>query len=125
QAPLFRPVLKNLIPSRNLIVEPEGRGTAVAIAYGTGAIAKRLSDNTVVCVMPADHYVAPVTALQRTRREALPRAASQASIVAFDGTCSFETTIWRAEVRRVRPGGCREEPECAWRPCPFHMVRRG
>jgi mannose-1-phosphate guanylyltransferase len=81
QAPLFRPVLKRLIPQRNLIVEPEGRGTAVAIAYGTGVIAKRLSDEAVVAVMPADHYVSPAAAFQRTLREAVMLAKSHAAIV--------------------------------------------
>lgn len=81
QAPLFRAVLKNLIPRRNLIVEPEGRGTAVAIAYGTGVIAARLSDQTVVAVMPADHYVAPAAAFQRTLGRAILLAGSSPSIV--------------------------------------------
>jgi mannose-1-phosphate guanylyltransferase len=81
QAPLFRPLLRKLIPPRNLIVEPEGRGTAVAIAYGTGVIAHRLSDETVVAVMPADHYVAPAAAFQRTLRKAILLAASYPSIV--------------------------------------------
>jgi mannose-1-phosphate guanylyltransferase len=81
QAPLFRPVLKKLIPTRNLIVEPEGCGTAVAIAYGTGVIAERLSDEAIVAVMPADHYVTPAAAFQRTLREAVRLAASHAAIV--------------------------------------------
>ncbi|MBV8359107.1 MAG: NTP transferase domain-containing protein [Deltaproteobacteria bacterium] len=81
QAPLFRPVLKKLIPPRNLIVEPEGRGTAVAITYGMGMIAERLSDETIVAVMPADHYVTPAAAFQRTLREAVMLAASHAAIV--------------------------------------------
>jgi mannose-1-phosphate guanylyltransferase len=81
QAPLFRPVLKKLIAPRNLIIEPEGRGTAVAIAYGAGVIAKQLSDDTIVGVMPADHYVAPARSFQRTLREAILLAASHAAIV--------------------------------------------
>ena len=81
QAPLFRPLLKKLIPPRNLIVEPEGRGTAVAIAYGTGVIAKRLSDETVVAVMPADHYVTPATLFQQTLRDAITLAARHSAIV--------------------------------------------
>jgi mannose-1-phosphate guanylyltransferase len=81
QAPLFRPVLKNLIPPRNLIVEPEGRGTAVAITYGAGVIAKRLREQTVVAVMPADHYVTPATAFQRTLRDAIRLAATYPAIV--------------------------------------------
>jgi mannose-1-phosphate guanylyltransferase len=81
QAPLFRPVLKKLIPSRNLIVEPEGRGTAVAIAYGTGLIAKRLSEQSVVAVMPADHFVTPAQAFQGTLLDAIWLAAAHSAIV--------------------------------------------
>jgi mannose-1-phosphate guanylyltransferase len=81
QAGLFRPVLKDLIPSRNLIVEPEGRGTAVAITYGSGVIANRLGEQAVVAVMPADHYVNPAAAFQRTLREAIMMAAGYPAIV--------------------------------------------
>jgi mannose-1-phosphate guanylyltransferase len=81
QAPLFRSVLKKLIPPRNLIVEPEGRGTAVAIAYGTALIAERLSDEAVVAVMPADHYVTPTAAFQHTLRDATRLAAVHEAIV--------------------------------------------
>jgi mannose-1-phosphate guanylyltransferase len=81
QAPLFRPVLKNLIPPRNLIVEPEGRGTAVAIAYGAGVIAERLMDDFVIAVMPADHYVTPTGAFQHTLRDAIRLAAGHDAIV--------------------------------------------
>ena len=81
QAPLFRPVLKKLIPPRNLLVEPEGRGTAVAIAYGTGVIARRLGNATVVAIMPADHYVETAAAFQRTLRQAILLAAHHSSIV--------------------------------------------
>ena len=49
--------MRGLIPARNLIVEPAGRGTAVAIAYGGAVIAERLGADTVVAVMPADHHV--------------------------------------------------------------------
>jgi mannose-1-phosphate guanylyltransferase len=81
QAPLFRPVLRKLIPPRNLLVEPEGCGTAVAIAYGAGVIAKRLGDKAIVAVMPADHYVTPASAFQHTLHEAVMLAAGYSAIV--------------------------------------------
>ncbi|HKV53208.1 MAG TPA: mannose-1-phosphate guanylyltransferase [Candidatus Binataceae bacterium] len=81
QAPLFRPVLRRLLPARNLIIEPEGRGTAVAIAYGTSVIARRMTDQVVVAVMPADHFVAPAEGFQRTLRDAIALAAKDAAIV--------------------------------------------
>src|SRR6202040_2194307 len=37
QRDAFRRALRGRIPPRNLIVEPQGRGTAIAIAYG-GAV---------------------------------------------------------------------------------------
>ena len=81
QAPLFCHVLKKLIPPRNLIVEPEGRGTAVAIAFGTGVIAKRISKEALVAVMPADHYVTPARAFQETLRDAIALAKTYGAIV--------------------------------------------
>jgi mannose-1-phosphate guanylyltransferase len=81
QASLFRPELKNLIPADNLIVEPEGRGTAVAIAYGTAVISQRLGEQAIVAVMPADHFVTPTAGFQRTLREAITLAAAHPAIV--------------------------------------------
>jgi mannose-1-phosphate guanylyltransferase len=81
QASLFRPTLRRLIPPRNLIVEPEGRGTAVAIAYGTAIIARRFGGQTVVGVMPADHYVTPGAAFRRTLRDAIGLASNHPAIV--------------------------------------------
>src|SRR5712692_7138876 len=46
QAP-FRRALRGLIPARNLIIEPTGRGTAVAIAYGASIIKQRLGDGVI------------------------------------------------------------------------------
>ena len=58
QVGAFRPAVKGLIPSRNLIVEPAGRGTAVAIAYGTAIIAKRFGDETADCGLGAQQHQA-------------------------------------------------------------------
>src|SRR6266481_4214547 len=38
----FRRAIRGLIPPRNLIIEPIGRGTAVAIAHGAAVIKQRL-----------------------------------------------------------------------------------
>ena len=81
QAPLFGRVLKKLIPPRNLIVEPEGRGTAVAIAFGAGVIAKRISEDAVLAVMPADHYVTPTFAFQESLHDAIALAETYGTIV--------------------------------------------
>lgn len=81
QAEAFRREVKGLIPSRNLIVEPAGRGTAVAIAYGSATIAKRLGEQTVVAVMPADHFITPPAGFRRTIAQAIRLATDHPAIV--------------------------------------------
>jgi mannose-1-phosphate guanylyltransferase len=81
QAPAFRRAVKSSLPPRNLIVEPEGRGTAVAITYGAATIASRFGGDTVVAVMPADHYIAPPAGFRRTIANAVALASSHDAIV--------------------------------------------
>ena len=77
----FRRALRGLIPPANLIVEPAGCGTAVAIAYGGAVIAHRLGAETVVAVMPADHYVTPATGFRATIARAIALASGNDAIV--------------------------------------------
>ncbi len=76
----FRRALRGVIPARNLILEPQGRGTAVAIAYGIGVIEARIGPG-VVAVMPSDHYVSPAGEFRRTLRQAIKIAGRHAAIV--------------------------------------------
>lgn len=80
QRAIFRKALRGLIPPANLIVEPSGRGTAVAIAYGCATIAHRAGAG-VVAVMPADHYITPPTAFRRTLGDAIKLAAARRAVV--------------------------------------------
>ena len=81
QRDAFRRALRGLLPPRNLIIEPSGRGTAVAIAYGAAVIARRLGAATVVAVIPADHFVTPATGFRATVAGALALAAAEDAIV--------------------------------------------
>jgi len=81
QAASFRRATEHLLPSPNLIVEPTGRGTAVAIAYGAAAISRQIGEDTIICVMPADHYVAPAAGFRQTIATAITLAARRAAIV--------------------------------------------
>lgn len=76
----FRSAVRGFIPSRNLIVEPAARGTAVAIAYGAAVMAARKGPG-VVAVMPADHLIEPAAGFRATLRDAAALAATEASIV--------------------------------------------
>src|ERR1700722_1779674 len=86
QREAFRRALRGLIPPRNLIVEPAGRGTAVAIAHGGAVIAERLGAEAVVAVMPADHYVTPPSGFRSTIASAISLAASDDAIVVIGVT---------------------------------------
>jgi mannose-1-phosphate guanylyltransferase len=77
----FVPAIDGLIPAANLIVEPIGRGTAVAIVYGCALIAKRLGDDIVVAAMPADHHVIPLSAYKATLTTALALAGIEQAVV--------------------------------------------
>ncbi len=79
QAPLFARATAGLVPKENLLVEPEGRGTAVAIAYGCAVIRRRVGA-ALTAVMPADHLIAPASGLRRTLARAFSLAASDERI---------------------------------------------
>ncbi len=78
----FRRALRGLIPSRNFIVEPEARGTAVAIAYGAAIIKRRLGDG-VIAAVAADHYIVTSAQYRRTLADAIGLAANKESIIAI------------------------------------------
>jgi mannose-1-phosphate guanylyltransferase len=80
QQKAFKRAVRGLIPPRNLLVEPEGRGTTVAIAYGSAIIRRRLGES-LIAVMPADHYIATATAFRRTLARALNLASATGAIV--------------------------------------------
>jgi len=71
---VFTPATEGRIPRANLLLEPDRRGTAVAIAYGGALIKSRLGE-TLLAVMPADHYIYPAAAFRRTVAAGLRLAA--------------------------------------------------
>ncbi|MGH7906082.1 MAG: mannose-1-phosphate guanylyltransferase [Candidatus Binataceae bacterium] len=80
QTPAFLPAVRGLIPPGNLLIEPEGRGTTVAIAYGAAMIQSRLGPATVA-IVPADHHVVPPGGFRRTLGRALRIAAKDDAVV--------------------------------------------
>jgi mannose-1-phosphate guanylyltransferase len=85
QKKAFASAIEGLIPGSNLIIEPEGRGTTVAIAYGAAVIRKRFGDG-LIAVMPADHYIAPASGFRNTLAKALSLASSERAIVVIGVT---------------------------------------
>jgi len=80
QAGVFRAALDGAIPPRNLLIEPQGRGTTMAIAFGAALVRARLGDSTLA-VIPADHYVTPADGFRQTLNIALGLARSRDAIV--------------------------------------------
>jgi len=88
----FGAALRGLLPARNILVEPQARGTTVAIAYGAALIERRLGEATIA-VMPADHLISPVAAFERTLKGAIALARARGALV-----------IVGVEPTRVEPG---------------------
>lgn len=76
----FRREIQGRIPAPNLIVEPVGRNTAVAIAYGAAVIRRRVGAGTIA-VMPADHMIEPAAGFRATIASATRLAAQHDAIV--------------------------------------------
>ncbi|GAB4241200.1 MAG: mannose-1-phosphate guanylyltransferase [Deltaproteobacteria bacterium] len=58
------------IPKRNILLEPEGRNTAPAVAFAAATIA-RADPDAVILATPADHAIAHVRAFQALLRKGL------------------------------------------------------
>ncbi|MFB2967671.1 mannose-1-phosphate guanylyltransferase [Aerosakkonema sp. BLCC-F183] len=81
-----------LLPVDNLLVEPEGRDTAPAVAWTTLEIARRYGDNAVVGFFPADHWIADESAFQETINAATQLAAEKEAIVTLGIKPSYPST---------------------------------
>ncbi len=80
------------LPEANLLVEPVGRDTAPAVAWGTLEVAKRHGDEAVVGFFPADHWIADESAFCQTLQAAADLAASQGVIATLGITPSYAAT---------------------------------
>jgi len=80
QAQSFADALAGAIPPENLLIEPQPRGTAVAIAFGCALIKQRRGEG-VVAVMPADHFIQPASRFRATLARAIAIAARRQAIV--------------------------------------------
>lgn len=54
------------LPEENLLIEPEGRDTAPAVAWATLEAAKRYGDEAVLGFFPADHWIDDLEAFGQT-----------------------------------------------------------
>lgn len=69
------------LPESNLLIEPEGRDTAPAVAWATLEIAQRYGEDAVVGFFPADHWIGDQARYEATLKAAADLASAQAAIV--------------------------------------------
>jgi len=80
------------LPDSNLLVEPVGRDTAPAVAWGALEVAKRHGDDAVVGFFPADHWIADEDAFRQTVKSAAEMATSQGAIATLGIAPTFPST---------------------------------
>lgn len=86
-----REQLPNL-PEENLLLEPEGRDTAPAVAWSTVEIAKRCGRETIVGFFPADPWIQDQAAFHATLAAAAELAAKEPVIVTLGITPTYPST---------------------------------
>ena len=69
------------LPEANLLVEPEGRDTAPAVAWATLEVSKRHGKEAVIGFFPADHWIGDEEAFQKTLKAASQVASEEEAIV--------------------------------------------
>ena len=69
------------LPVSNILVEPQGRDTAPAVAWATLEVARKYGRDAIVGFFPADHWIGDLAAYEKTLSAAVQQAASEPSIV--------------------------------------------
>ncbi|MGB7085711.1 MAG: mannose-1-phosphate guanylyltransferase [Phormidesmis sp.] len=80
------------MPAANILVEPQGRDTAPAVAWATLEVAKRYGGDAVCGFFPADHYIKDEARYCDTLRAAAELAVSAGAIATLGITPSFPST---------------------------------
>lgn len=80
------------LPSPNLLIEPQGRDTAAAVAWTSLEIQKRYGDDAIIGFFPSDHWIADQEAFKRTLDAATQLAANTAAIVTLGIKPTFPST---------------------------------
>jgi mannose-1-phosphate guanylyltransferase len=68
------------LPEANLLVEPEGRDTAPAVAWATLEVAQRHGETAIAGFFPADHWIADEIAYGDTLQAAATLAQEKGAI---------------------------------------------
>jgi mannose-1-phosphate guanylyltransferase len=80
------------LPEANLLIEPEGKDTAPAVAWATLEVAKRHGESAIAGFFPADHWIADEAAYRQTLYAAAALAVTQGAIATLGITPTFPST---------------------------------
>ncbi len=80
------------LPTANLLIEPEGRDTAPAVAWGTLEVVKRYGKEAAVGFFPADPWIGDEAAFLSTLQAAAELAAQAPAIVTLGITPTYPAT---------------------------------
>ncbi|MGB0562363.1 MAG: mannose-1-phosphate guanylyltransferase [Spirulinaceae cyanobacterium] len=69
------------LPESNILVEPQGRDTAPAVAWATLEVTKAAGEDAVLGFFPADHWIGDQTKYEQTLQAASQLAQTEAAIV--------------------------------------------
>ena len=69
------------LPVSNILVEPQGKDTAPAVAWATIEVAKKYGNDAIVGFFPADHWIGDTSAYENTLKAAVQQAKAEPSIV--------------------------------------------
>ena len=80
------------IPEENIVVEPDRKGTAGALALALGALAGKAKPEDVVVFLPADHLIQEESEFRRTMKAWTSAAAREERIVALGLKPTYPST---------------------------------
>lgn len=80
------------LPESNLLIEPQGRDTAPAVAWGTLEVARRHGQDALMGFFPADHWIADEQEFRQTLMAAADMAMQQQAIATLGITPHFPST---------------------------------
>jgi len=80
------------LPEANLLIEPEGKDTAPAVAWASLEIAHRYGDNTIIGFFPADHWIGEQQVFVKTIQAAAEFASENQAIVTLGIKPTYPST---------------------------------
>ncbi len=98
------------LPEGNLLVEPQGRDTAPAVAWATLKVAEHYGQDAVIGFFPADHWIADTQGFETTLKVCSQLAMTEDAIVTLGIKPSYPSTGYGYIEQGEKHGGCKDLP---------------